>query len=280
MRGLLNRRKILVFLFITFLGLFPFLYWQNNSIVVTEVNYTNSKIPEAFNGFKILHISDLHNKSFGKDNRVLLKKIDAIKPEIILITGDLIDSRRTDTDTALAFIQGINQKIPIYYVTGNHESRLDSYDFFKERLEESGVIVLDQAKVVVTKGESQIELLGIMDPDFFIESDSLYVQRTLSKLMETNDHFKILLSHRPELLDVYSTFDIDLVFSGHAHGGQIRLPFIEGLIAPNQGFFPEFTEGVHTKNNTTLIISRGLGNSIIPQRIFNRPELIVVTLSS
>ena len=122
-------------------------------------------------------------------------------------------------------------------------------------------------------------MLGLLDTSFTEpESKEAHTGEQLNKLVKENDKFKILLSHRPELFDTYSESDVDLVFSGHAHGGQFRIPFIGGVVAPEQGLFPKLTAGIHTKNDTSMIISRGLGNSIIPVRIFNRPELIVVTL--
>ena len=146
------------------------------------------------------------------------------------------------------------------------------------------IVVLDNQKIEVMNDSDSIDIIGLADTSF-IESDWLEyggnaeTKNLLNTLTEGTTNFKILLSHRPELFDIYSNSNVNLIFSGHAHGGQFRLPFIGGLIAPDQGFFPKLTEGIHTSNDTSMIISRGLGNSIIPVRILNRPELIVVTLS-
>lgn len=279
-----KQKKILFMAAIILVGLFAFFKWQNNSISISEIVFKNDIVPEGFLGYKILHISDLHNKEFGSKQNRILSKIEKIDPDIIVITGDLIDSNNTNIDVAMELINGAINIAPIYYVSGNHEAWSGSYSDIKSRLENSGVVVLDNQKIEVFNDNDSIDIIGLSDPSF-IESDWLeYAGNTKTKnllttLTEDSSNFKILLSHRPELFDIYSNSNVNLIFSGHAHGGQIRLPFIGGLIAPNQGFFPKLTEGIHTSNNTSMIISRGLGNSIIPVRIFNRPELIVVTLS-
>ncbi|WP_426350267.1 metallophosphoesterase [Alloiococcus sp. CFN-8] len=284
MRFKRKRKNTLIVIIAVIVGLIAFVSWQNNSITINEIVFKNDKIPEAFNGYRILQVSDLHNKEFGNKQNSILEKIETINPDIIVITGDLIDSNNTDIDAAMELINGTIDIAPIYYVSGNHEAWSGSYNNLKSKLEEAGVIVLDNEKTEVIKDNHSIDIIGLSDPSFN-EADSreygdnIQTENLLNNLVEQNNYFKILLSHRPELFDIYSMSDVDLVFSGHAHGGQVRLPFIGGLIAPDQGFLPKLTEGIHTSNNTSMVISRGLGNSIIPIRIFNRPELIVVTLS-
>lgn len=278
------RRKKIFFIILIFICLATFLRWQNNSIVINEIEFINNKIPKEFDGYRILQISDLHNKEFGSKQSTLLSKIQEINPDIIIITGDLIDSNNTDIDIAMDLIRESIKIAPIFYVSGNHESWSGSYEKLKSQLEENGVTVLDNQKVQLSRGNASIDIVGLSDPSFiqsdFLEYDSnTYIEDELSSLTSENENFKILLSHRPELFDIYANSDVDLVFSGHAHGGQFRIPFIGGLIAPDQGLFPKLTEGIHIKNNTSMIVSRGLGNSIIPIRIFNRPELILVKLS-
>ncbi len=277
MKLLFNRKVLLVL--IIFIGLTVFLTWQNNDIVITSLVYKDYKIPEDFNNFKILHISDLHNKRFGKDNSSLLKKIKSTKADVIVISGDLVDSRHTNIERAMEFIDGIKNMAPIYYVPGNHEARLQEYPEISSQLQDKGVNVLENQIMTIKQDSSQVTVMGILDPAFSREGNYAhkdYVQKNLEKLNMNNHNFTILLSHRPELMDLYVENNIDLVFTGHAHGGQIRLPFIGGLVAPDQGFFPKYTEGIHHNKNTTMVISRGLGNSIIPFRIFNSPELVLV----
>lgn len=264
--------------------LIGFFTWQNDAITVNERVIKNEKVPEAFDGYKIVQISDLHNKEFGDKQSKLLAKIKRIQPDIIVVTGDLIDSKTTNIDVALDLMKGASEMAPTYYVSGNHEAWSGVYDSLKHKLEETDVIVLEDSKVEVSKENSSIELIGLSDIAFANLNSSTssgveYTKDIVSKLIDTTNTFRILLSHRPELFHVYSASEVDLVFSGHAHGGQFRLPFIGGVVAPDQGIFPEFTEGIHMKNNTAMIVSRGLGNSIIPIRIFNRPELVVVTLA-
>lgn len=277
-------KKVKVFLGISLIvvGIILFGVWQNNDITITQINYTNDKVPEEFNGYRIAQISDLHNKEFGKNQKNLLKKIQLISPDIIIVTGDLIDRRKYNLDTAMVFINEAIKVAPIYYVSGNHEAWSGDYKNISNKLLNSGVKILDDNKVTLTKDQETIEILGLSDPDFLTYN---YMERTkVSELekqltyLSDDAIFQILLSHRPELFDIYANEKIDIIFSGHAHGGQFRIPFIGGVVAPDQGLFPKYTSGVYKQNQSTLIVSRGLGNSIIPIRIFNRPEIVVVTL--
>ena len=280
----LAKIKLFIEFSVFFIVVAIFCFWQNNSIVISNYTHRSRKIPSAFHGYKILHISDLHNKMFGKNQDYLIKKIKASSPDIIVITGDLIDRRRFDLDTAVCFINKAVDIAPIYYVSGNHEAWSGKYDKIKQSLKDAGVLILDDTSLELLKGENSIQLLGLSDPDFLTSN---YLDGTNTKKLElqlkqwSNDiNYKILLSHRPELFSLYIENNIDLIFSGHAHGGQIRLPFLGGLIAPDQGFFPKYTSGPYKNGNTTMFVSRGLGNSIFPFRVFNRPEIVVVTLKS
>ena len=279
MRLFKNRKFIVIFVtFIILIGLFAFFSWQNNSITVNKITFTSEKVPEAFNGYRILHISDLHNKKFGNNQKNLLSEIKQLEPNIIVITGDLIGSNNPDIEIAMDFIKGAIDIAPVCFVSGNHENWSGLYDSLKSQMEEEGVKVLDNQRAEISKGDSSIDIIGL--PDYsFVQEHGDNARNLLDSLIESDDRLTILLSHRPELFDVYSSAGVDLAFTGHAHGGQFRLPFVGGLIAPDQGFLPQLTEGIHTDKNTSIVISRGIGNSVIPVRIFNRPELIVVTLS-
>ena len=268
---------------VAFLLLFSsWIWWGNTALEVNEYEMISNRIPEAFSGFRIAQISDLHNTQFGEGNEGLLSLLAQTDPDIIVITGDLIDSRHTDIEIALEFCESAIEIAPVYYVTGNHEARVTEYEDLKNGLEENGIVILENEKVRLSRDEEYITLMGIQDPSFttdylFGDAESV-AAATLSEFQNESDRYTVLLSHRPELFNVYVDSQIDLVFSGHAHGGQFRLPFIGGLVAPNQGFFPEYDAGLFSKENTTMVVSRGAGNSIIPLRFNNRPEIVVVEL--
>ncbi len=263
-----------------------YLYFENNYIKITNIDIVDSKIPSEFKDFTIVHISDLHNKQFGKNQKNIISKINKISPDIIVITGDLISSYSTNLDIAIDFINNAIKVAPIYYVNGNHESRLpEDYNSLKSQMKSAGVNILENSYSSISKENSKINIIGINDPSFdalqlYGYTDQQIISKDLEKLTNNSDEYTILLSHRPELFDTYCSYNINLVFAGHAHGGQIRLPFIGGVIAPNQGFFPQYTSGLYQKGNTNMIVSRGLGNSAFPFRINNRPEIVVVKLSN
>ena len=255
----------------------------NCHVGVTRYTVESNRIPAAFDYFKIAVISDLHNAEFGTDNSRLLKLTEDEDPDMIAVTGDLIDSNRTDIRIAEKIIDQIVDIAPCYYVTGNHEAWIGAeYQELEETLLDKGVIVLHDKTVKLVRDDESIQIAGLEDPAFSEEAVANGEELLKSRLkdMEIDDSFCILLSHRPEIFDAYVSMDIDLVLSGHAHGGQFRLPFIGGLIAPDQGILPEYDAGEYMEDNTTMIVSRGLGNSIVPIRFNNDPELVIVELSS
>ena len=259
--------------------------WGNKALMVSTISISSSHIPAAFSGFRIAQVSDLHNSEFGKNNTELLKLLSESRPDIIAITGDLIDANHTDVGIALGFAQESVRIAPTYYVTGNHEAASPQYDTLKAGLEEAGVIVLEDEAVSLERNGETITLLGLGDPDFTVKGDmfgetSAMVSTKLKNLDDGEGGYTILLSHRPELFETYVNCGIDLVFAGHAHGGQFRLPFIGGLVAPNQGMFPQYDAGLYTDGSTSMVVSRGIGNSIIPFRFNNRPEIVLVELNA
>lgn len=281
----MNHKKknaiILVAVSIAFVAIVIWIAWGNSALMVNEIKITNDKIPQSFEGFRIAQVSDLHNAELGKDNNKLIEKLNECEPDIIVLTGDLIDSNHTNLEVALSFARQAVKIAPCYFVTGNHEAWVGSqYEELKTSLENAGVTVLQDEAIELNYGDECIQLIGLNDPDFS-ERDSFLSESILeTKLSEINisNGFTILLSHRAELFNVYQNKNIDLVLSGHAHGGQFRLPFLGGVIAPNQGLFPKYDAGTYTENGTTMIVSRGIGNSIIPFRVNNRPEIVLVEL--
>lgn len=255
--------------------------WGNDTITSSHYRLVSDRLPAAFDGYKIAQISDLHNAEFGENNSKIIKILQEEKPNIIVITGDLVDSNRTDMEIAMTFIKEAVNIAPCYYVTGNHEAWIgDAYKLLEEQLLNAGVTVLHDEVIRLAKDKDSIQLIGLDDPDFIAGESYIHKAILETKLhnMDLKDEFKLLLSHRPEIFDLYAANDIDLVLSGHAHGGQFRLPFIGGLVAPNQGFFPKYDGGLYHEADTSMIVSRGIGNSIIPLRINNRPEVVIVDL--
>jgi len=261
-----------------------FCIWQNNKIVVSSFDYANENVPVEFDGFKIVQVSDLHNKMFGQGQSRLLDRVEGLAPDIIIVTGDLIDRRKFNLEAAMFFINGAMEIAPVYYVSGNHEAWSGKYDETISRLSEAGVFVIDGSSIEVSKGQDSIRITGSPNPDLFsgsLSENGKYVKlnKELNQLKQ-NEGLNILLAHHPELFGIYSENGFDLTFAGHAHGGQFRIPFFGGLFAPDQGLFPEYSSGRYVKGNSTMIVSRGLGNSIFPVRINNPPEIISVNLKS
>ena len=283
----MGKRILIIGLIIVMVCLAAWIIWDNGRIVVTTYEIKSKRLPKTFAGYKIVQISDLHNDEFGEKNKKLLAKIKEQEPDMIAITGDLLDSRRTDIGKALDFVKGAVQIAPCYYVTGNHESRMPKeYKELETGMREAGVNILRNKVSVIEKGGEQIAVLGIDDPRFVIATDKLkkmerVLSVTMSELKEeiSQDAFTLLLSHRPELFDLYCDQELDVVLSGHVHGGQFRLPFIGGIIGPGQGILPDYDAGVYTKGDTNMILSRGLGQSIVPFRMNNPPELVVLLLN-
>ncbi|MBQ7780102.1 MAG: metallophosphoesterase [Clostridia bacterium] len=278
-KKLITVLSVFAFLLISFL---IYSHFENTVIEVTEYTVKSERLPSGFDGYKIVQVSDLHSADFGNEHNGLIGKIKACNPDIIVVTGDLCATdKQSDIDSSVLFMKKAVKVAPVYYITGNHEAVLDKYTILMERIEALGVTVLNDEEVTVTVGEESIKLLGVSDPSFekvTKEQEKTVMREKLSGLAPSGDSYTVLLSHRPEMFSIYSEYNIDLVFSGHAHGGQIRIPFVGGLYAPGQGIFPKYTSGVHEKNGTTLVISRGIGSSSFPFRINNNPELICVTL--
>ena len=279
-----KKKLILSFLTVLFAVLAIWTAWGNSALELNRFEVKSDRIPESFDGYRIAHISDLHNAEMGEKNEKLITLLREADPDIVVITGDLIDSRRTDIDVALDFTGEAVKIAPCFYVTGNHEGRVGEYAELKEGLMSIGVTVLEDEKVTLSKDGEEISLLGVNDPtfktDYLFGDDEDVMNESLKSLMDGEENYTVLLSHRPELFMVYAENDVNLVFSGHAHGGQFRLPIIGGLIAPNQGLFPKYDSGMYTKGDTNMIVSRGIGNSIIPFRFNNRPEVIITELKS
>ncbi len=251
-----------------------FLRWSNTSLQVERFTYTSSHLPAGFGGCTIVQLSDLHGAEFGENNADLLQAVD-----YIFLTGDLLDRfRETPQSYAVSLCRQLMEIAPTYFVTGNHEWALPGIRELKSAIRDTGTTVLTNQFVTLERGGDSILLAGIDDPNGF--ADQKTPEELAQEVRETwGDGFWLLLAHRNNFFENhYSLLGADLVISGHAHGGLIRLPFTDGLVGVERNLFPGYTAGFYEKNGTDLFVSRGLGNSGRTFRLFNRPQVAVLTL--
>lgn len=273
---------IIVMAVITAIGVF--LYLQNNIIDITKYNLKYDKADEPI---RIVQLSDLHSKPFKK----VLKKIDEIKPDIICITGDYINDREKNKKRMLKYAKALVARAKVYYITGNHERRLENFDELMDELSKVGFIVLlNRVSIYYDKG-FEIDFLGLDEnqanfDDYKARKKGTFEYKDMSpyfKQLNELGGYKIVLSHFPENFEGvkemnYSQYDFDLQLSGHAHGGQFCLPFIGPVYSPGQGLKPKYAKGSFG-NRPKLIVSRGLGNAEFPFRLFNHPEINVINIT-
>ena len=255
---------------------------QNKKLKVRKTTLKFDKLPQAFDNFKIAQVSDIHCDKVGHSDLSFINKIKNFNPDMIVITGDILDSYNNNMDIAYNILSQLAIVAPCYFVSGNHELRLpEEYEQLINRMKKLNITHLHNSKLFITKNNESINLVGVEDYNFFKNEDNLNHRanfiKTLKELYSSN-HFNILLSHRPEKFPIYADIKYNLIFSGHAHGGQWRIPFIGGIFSPSQGFFPKYTNGNYVLKNSTLIVSQGLGNSSFPIRINNRIELVLAIL--
>ena len=255
---------------------------QNKNLKVTKTSLNFNTLPSGFDNFKIAQVSDIHCNKVGSSDITFINKIKKFSPDIIVITGDLLDSYNNDMDIAYNILCQLSVISQCYFVSGNHELRLpEEYEKLKEILNKLNITNLNNSSILLEKNSESINLAGVEDYNYFKNEDNLNHRANFKKTLEElnlANHFNILLSHRPEKFPMYIETNYDLIFSGHAHGGQWRVPFLGGIFSPSQGFFPKYTSGKYIQNDSILIVSRGLGNSSFPIRINNRIELVLVTL--
>ena len=290
-----NRKKYIksALVLLIVIALLLFCSYQNRHLETTYYTYKAEQLGTDLEGYRIVQISDLHNVKFGKNNQKLVDRIRECEPDMIVLTGDLVDSNHTNVDRAVQFVDEIVKICPVYYVTGNHEYWLEKseYDELMDGLVSAGVVILDNQVVEISRGDAKFRLVGLDDrslADGTLEallSDESIRNNQAEQKEETADNedsgekeLTVVLAHEPQYLARYAGTGVDLVLSGHAHGGQFRLPFVGGIVAPDQGFLPEYTAGEYYMNGTEMIVSRGLGNSVIPVRLFNYPEIVCVDL--
>ena len=269
-----NRKKYIksAIVLLIVIVLLLFCNFQNKHLETTHYTYETEQLGVDLDGYRIVQISDLHNAKFGKNNQKLVDRIRECEPDMIVLTGDLVDSNHTNVDRAVQFVDEIVKICPVYYVTGNHEYWLDTSEYEKlmDGLVSAGVVILDNQVVEISRGDAKFRLVGL--------DDKSLADGTLEALLSDEKELTVVLAHEPQYFARYAGTGVDLVLSGHAHGGQFRLPFVGGIVAPDQGFLPEYTAGEYYMNGTEMIVSRGLGNSVIPVRLFNYPEIVCVEL--
>ena len=278
-----NKKRVIVNIFAILLFLLTIrLYIDNNIFEISYIDFEDEEIPQAFDNTKIIQISDLHSKSYGKNNVALIKAIDEISPDYIFFTGDMVSSRDTDFSVFYTLAYELSKKYNCYYILGNHEmdltnqQRKDIYD----TLRKYNVVVLDNENITLEKNGETINIYGMWyNPKYYIREDFELTQ--MKKILtDAKEGFNILLTHNPDDFEVYANWGADLIFTGHVHGGMIRLPFVGGLISPNRTLFPQYDAGIYEYNNSNLIVSRCLSRGQTGIRIFNKPELVVLTLNS
>jgi predicted MPP superfamily phosphohydrolase len=260
---------------------------QNSFIHIDTYSYESDRNNQKTE-VKIIQLSDVHSGYGTISDEKIYKAIKSKTPDLIFITGDLIDSRiylkEKDSvkylnagQSQVELVRELMKVAPVFYVLGNHEIHAyeDKEDTFLQRISETGAIILENESYEIELNSQKITIIGITDPFLINSTMSNWVklETELKKIKIPDNNISILLSHRPEYLDLYSQFNIDLIFSGHAHGGQFRFPFIGGLFAPNQGFLPKYDKGVYYKDSSIMYLSAGTGNSVIPFRFFNPPHI-------
>ena len=265
-------------------GLLLYLIGVNKRPRTSFYRIKDQDLPQAFDGLKILQISDFHNELYGPNQAHIKKEIDRLDFDMIFITGDFVDRRKLDIKQALDFIDMIAIRGPIFYVNGNHERGIGkNYQVLKKGLEKRGVIVLENQVYSWEKNGARLDIAGLIDPREYVgtkKDKSLDEDGKVDGFIKGLDlkNYCLMLAHRPEKFEVYVANNIDLIFTGHAHGGQARFLGLAGY-APDQGVFPSYSKGIYRKKKSQMVVSRGLGNSRVPLRVFNRPELLVIEIN-
>ncbi len=266
--------------FVSVLLVKSFLYWQNQTAGVTEYTVVSAELPEAFDGYKIVLLTDIQGAKLVTDKR-FIRKIENAHPDMLVLAGDLTDENIAGSDEKVDFILS-NYPLPkaLYAVSGNHDLWTGRFAQLKAHWESiSGITFLENDRIRVTRDGQSVNLYGISDPESWDAAAANEKVKNAIRLLDTpDDGYNILLFHRANMLDLFKNENFDLILSGHLHGGQIRLPFIGGLRSPHGDWFPKYSGGRYDVNGHTYIVSRGLCNAVKIPRLFNRPEIVVITL--
>lgn len=250
---------------------------SREDLEVSRYEVKSQKLPESFDGFKIVQLSDLHGAEFGEDGMELVEKVKELEPDIIALTGDFVTDEG-DLAAVEKLAGRLTELCPVYFVSGNHEFGSGLAIEVRNILERAGVKYLSNEYLTISRGEDEVLLGGVEDPLAY--ADMLSPDELAQKMNDAApDDFKILLGHRNYWMTEYPELPVDLIFCGHAHGGLVRIPGVGGLIGTDRRLFPDFDAGEYNNGRYTLIVSRGLGNSVPIPRVFNRPEIVCVELT-
>lgn len=294
------KRKLFKFILAAFVLLVGVNLILSQMVFVTRVAAVSADLPAAFRDYEIAHLSDIHSVRSEHQADRIMAQVERLSPDLIALTGDLVDSgyysRTFGTDgekLTLGLLARLTAVAPVYYIYGNHEMVLlddPVHNAFRTQVEALGVTLLNNESESIRRGGESISIAGIQDPATLYKEEAYAflggsAQKTGAMLDDVvnglrAEDFVLLLAHRPEFFDLYVQSAADVVLSGHAHGGQVRLPLAGGLYAPGQGVFPQYDAGLYAQESTSMIVSRGIGNSIFPLRVFNPPEIVAVTLKS
>ena len=266
----MNLLYLLFILLIAGLGLLLYGWWDTNHFDVRRTEIELDRLPRAFDGFTILQVSDLHNRTYGKDGMDMIRVMEGLSFDCVAITGDLLDRHRPQRRAnGYRFAEEVARRWPAYFIQGNHEWRI-GWEEIKDDLTKRGLCVLDNETVTWERDGARLDLIGVM------------AKATAEEIrpLVSPDVCAILLAHHPEKIGPYAQTGVDLILSGHAHGGHVRL-FGHGLFSPDQGVLPRYTSGVYECGRTMLYVSRGAGNhTVLLPRLFNRPEIDLITLKT
>ena len=278
----------MVYLYLALTAVIVLLIISNTKLSVTKRALAFNDLPEGFDGFKIVQLSDLHSKVFGKKNDILIDKVRKLEPDIIVCTGDMIDKYKKTYDSLYALTEQLLTICPVYLTTGNHEAMIDSeaWSQVESTLKEQGVVVLSNTMTEIEKNGASIDLYGFRLPLQHykgVSKEYSNVELTEADILRVfpnprKERFSILLAHHPRFFEVYADWGADLILSGHQHGGLIRLPFVGGLLSTEVAFFPKYDAGIFKQNNSVMFVSRGLASGRFKFRFLNRPEIALLTL--
>ena len=262
------------------------IYIDNEILEISNIEIKSDKLPDIFDGYKMVQLSDLHSKNFGNDNQKLIDIIDNESPDIIVMTGDMVTANEKSFTIFYNLVKRLVKKYKVYYIYGNHEGELSLKlrNEITAFLMENGVVILDNDCISIEKNNEKINLYGLCYTQKYYSYKSgkkhrvteNYIKDKLGAIDKNN--YNILLTHNPLFFDAYSSYGFDLILSGHIHGGLVRLPFIGGILSPERKFFPQYSAGVYQNGDSKLVVSRGLSRGTKGFRFLNRPDIVSITL--